>query len=326
MKRILFTALVLVVLMLLAPFVLTGYGILLATEIAIMAIFAMSLGLIMGFAGMVSLGHGAFFGIGAYTVALLSQYVFSTYVLLLAAVLLSAIIALLTGAVFLRTSHFYFLMITLAFGQMIYALVFQSSWTGGSDGMSVAASLNFGFGEIVSPAAFYYTMGIAFIIFYTLLSFYVASPAGKITKGIMENESRMKALGYQPRIYQLLTYTISGAIAGLAGALYAYFNLFVSPDLTYWMFSGEVLVMVIIGGVGTLIGPAVGAGIFIVLQNIISSYTDRWVLILGAILVVLVLIGRGGVVHWIGFSVRKLIGRKRPEQETTNDQQIEKSV
>lgn len=329
MKRILLAILLLVVLMLLAPFFLSGYGVLLMTEISIMAIFAMSLGLIMGYAGMLSLGHGAFFGIGAYTIALLSKNVSSTYMLLIVAVLFSAIIALLTGAIFLRTSKFYLLMITLAFGQMVYALVFQSSWTGGSDGISVAASLNFGFGDIASTNALYYTMGIAFIFLYALLRFFIDSPAGKITKGIMENESRMKALGYQTYVYKLLVYTISGTLAGLAGALYAYFNLFVSPELTYWTFSGDVLLMVIIGGVGTLMGPAVGAGVFIVLQNIISSYTERWPLILGVILVVIVLVGRGGVIHWLsilGTKIRKIMSKEVSKQQMTEDQKFKKSV
>ncbi len=298
MKNIVISISILTLLLVIAPVFLTDYGVLLTTEIAIIAIFAMSLGLIMGYAGMISLGHAAFFGIGAYVVAILSQYVANTYILLIAAMSIAGIIAFVTGAIFIRTSSFSFLMITLAFGQMLYALFFQSTWAGRSDGMGVQEGLNFGFGEVYSPIGFYYTMGIAFIFLYLFLRFFVGSPVGKITKGIMENESRMKALGYNPRFYKVLAYTISGAIAGLAGSLYAFFNLFVSPDLTNWAFSGQVLIMVIIGGVGTLLGPALGAGIYIILQNVVSTYTDRWVLILGVILIALVLVGRGGVVNW----------------------------
>lgn len=298
MRNTLFISTLLIALMIIGFFLLTDYGILLATEIAILAIFAMSLGLIIGYAGIISLGHAAFFGIGAYTIALLSEKMTNSYVLLITSVLLCAVIALITGAIFVRTSHFYFLMITLAFGQMVYALFFQSSWAGASDGLPVMADLNLGFGAIFNPEQYYFVMVSAFIIVYIFLRLYVHSPAGKITKGVMENEARMRSLGYNTRLYKLLTYTIAGALAGLAGSLYAFFNLFVTPDLTYWMFSGQVLIMVIIGGVGTLLGPAIGSAVYILLQNVISFYTDRWVLILGAILVTLVLVGRGGIVNW----------------------------
>lgn len=281
---------------------LTDYGVDLSAEIYIMAIFAMSLGLIMGYAGMVSLGHAAFFGIGAYTVAILGAYVPNVYLLILASLILSGLLALITGAIFIRTSNFYFLMITLAFGQLVFALAWQlERWTGGADGMKVPTSMNFGFGDIVSPLGMYYVMAVAFILVYILLRTFVNSPAGKITKGVMDNESRMKALGYNIRVYKLLAYSVSGALAGFAGSLYGYYNLFVSPDLSYWGFSGEVMVMVIIGGVGTLLGPAIGAGLFIILQNFISTYTERWPLIMGILLVILVLAGKGGILQWLDY-------------------------
>lgn len=299
MKQTLISSLILIAVILIAPFFLSIYGVYLATEIAILAIFAMSLGLILGYAGMITLGHAAFFGIGAYTIAIGGQYISNTYVLLLLSIVLSAIVALVTGAIFLRTSQFYFLMITFAFGQMIYALVYQSSWTGGNRGTDVSAVLNFGFGDINSPIGLYLVMGFFFVVFYTLLRFFVNSPMGKIVKGIMENESRMRALGYNTLIYKLLTYTISGVIVSISGSLFAYFNMFVSPGITNWTFSGEALLMIIIGGVGTLFGPVIGAAFYVVLQNYTSTYTEYWLLILGIILVVLVLIGRGGIIHWL---------------------------
>lgn len=314
-KNALFILSLLVVVSIL-PLVLTDYGIDLTAEIYIMAIFAMSLGLLMGYAGMVSLGHAAFFAIGAYTVAILGAYIPSVYILILSSILISGLTALLSGALFIRTSHFYFLMITLAFGQLIFALAWQlGKWTGGADGMKVAATLNFGFGDVVSPLGIYFIMGAAFILVYILLRFFVNSPAGKIVKGIMENESRMSALGYNVRIYKLLVYSLSGSLAGFAGSLYGYFNLFVSPDVSYWKFSGEVMIMVIFGGVGTLLGPAIGAGLFIVLQNFISTYTERWPIILGALLVVLVLVGKGGIIHWLSYFRDKLFIRKLPKKE-----------
>lgn len=317
MRNTIITSSVLILLMIVGFFLLTDYGVLLVTEIAILAIFAMSLGLIMGYAGIISLGHAAFFGIGAYSIALLSNYVSNTYLLMVISMSICAIIALVTGAIFIRTSNFYFLMITLAFGQMVYALFFQLSWAGASDGLAVLSGFNLGFGEIFSPIGFYFTMVSSFILIYTILRLFVLSPVGKITKGIMENEKRMKSLGYNTRVYKLLAYTISGLVAGIAGALYAFFNFFVTPDLTNWMFSGQALIMVIVGGVGTLLGPALGAAIYIILQNVISFYTDRWVFILGLTLVLLVLLGRGGVVNWI-LSLWDYLKNKRNPQNSSS--------
>ena len=324
MKKTLLPTLLLIGFMFLAPFLLTDYGVTLTTEIAIMAIFAVSLGMIIGYAGMVSLGHAAFFGIGAYTIAILGEHFSNTYLLLLISIVISAIVAFVTGAVFIRTSQFYFLMITLAFGQVIYALVFQLPGTGGSDGLTVSASIDFGFGPIASGNGFYYLMFTAFIVFYTLLRLFVKSPTGKIIKGIMENETRMKALGYNTRTYKLIAYTISGTIAGLAGSLYAYFNLFVSPDLTDWMFSGEVLIMVIIGGVGTLFGSAIGAAFYLILENFVSSYTDRWVLIIGCLLVILVLVGRGGIMNWLSPLSKMKFGWKGATKHSAPLNQVER--
>ena len=315
MKRNMSYIAVLIIFVCLLPMLLTEYGANLAAEIFIMGIFAMSLGLIMGYAGMVSLGHAAFFAIGAYTVSILGESIQNTYLLILAAVVFSGVIALITGYVFIRTSKFYFLMITLAFGQLIYALAWQlKEWTGGADGMVVRSSFDLGFGELYSPLAMYFVMGAAFILVYALLRFFVDSPAGKITKGVMENETRMAALGFNTSIYKLLTYSLAGVLAGFSGALYGYYNLFVSPDLSMWMFSGQVLNMVIIGGVGTLMGPALGAGIFIFLQNFISTYTERWPLIMGVLLVILVLIGKGGVIHWLGYLKHRVKWKSKRSQ------------
>ncbi|ATY85456.1 branched-chain amino acid ABC transporter permease [Kyrpidia spormannii] len=312
MKKTLLSAIVLVAVTAALPWVLGDYGVNLATEVYIMAILAMSLGLLMGYAGLVSLGHAAFFGIGAYTVALLGPAIPSTIVLIGLSMVLAGIIAWVTGMIFIRTSRFYFLMITVAFGQLIFALIWQlKSWTGGADGHKVSAPLDFGFGEMGSPLALYAVMAVAMVIVYVFLRVFVNSPAGRIVQGVMDNENRMTALGYNVRFYKVLAYTVAGAIAGLAGSLYAYFNLFVSPELTGWMFSGQVMMMVIIGGVGTLMGPAVGAALFIILQNFISSYTERWPIILGALLVTLVLVGRGGIVHWVGLARTKIFVRQK---------------
>jgi branched-chain amino acid transport system permease protein len=309
-------------LMAVLPLLLPPFGVSVAIEIFIMAIFAMSLGLIIGYAGLVSLGHAAFFGAGAYAVAILGQYVFNTYLLLVAAVCLAGVLAFVSGALFFRSSGAYFLMLTLAFGQVLFAVASQAEpVTGGDDGMSVAAVLNLGFGDVVGELSLYYFMGAFFLACYLLLRLFVSSPAGKIVKGVMENELRMRALGYDTRTYKLLVYTLSGAMAGLAGALYAYFNLYVTPDLFGWLFSGQALIMVIVGGVGTLFGPALGAAFFILVQNYLSSYTERWPLIMGLIFILFVLFGRGGVIHLLELARNRLVpSRFRSAEEPPREE------
>ncbi|MDR4889444.1 branched-chain amino acid ABC transporter permease [Bacillus sp. HNG] len=325
MKKNILYAVLLLLVVFIVPQVLSDFGTNLTTEIFIMAMFAMSLGLIMGYAGLDSLGHAAFFGIGAYSVALIGQFVTNTYLIIIIAVLIAGLLALITGAVFIRTSQFYFLMITLAFSQLIFTLFWQmKDITGGADGMTVSAIMNLGFGDIFDPQTMYYVMGIIFVAVFILLRLFVESPAGKITKGVMENEGRMRALGYDVRVYKLLAYTLSGALAGFAGSLYSFYNVFVSPELSGWLFSGQVMIMVIIGGVGTLLGPAIGAGVFIFLQNFISTYTERWPLILGAILIFLVLLGKGGVIQWLKLGVDMIFKRKPKNNQVSSTNQSEK--
>lgn len=307
------------VLVLVLPIILSSYGIKLASEIYIMAIFALSLGLIIGYAGLVSLGHAAFFGIGAYAVAVVGEHMANTYLLLGIAILISGIIAWITGIIFFRSSGAYFLMITLAFSQMVFAVFYKMDITGGSDGMTVTVEPDLGFGVISSPLGVYYLMAIAFLLCYLLLRIFIQSPAGKVVRGVKENESRMKALGYKTHSYKLLAYTISGMMAGFAGGLYAYYNYFVSPEITNWMFSGIVLLMVIIGGVGTLFGPPIGAAVFILLQNYVSTYTERWPIVMGVIFIALVLYGRGGIAHLLMSLWQKIFSRDSRRIKTTSE-------
>lgn len=299
------------VILLLLPLTLSKFGIKLTTEVFIMSIFVLSLGLIIGYAGLVSLGHAAFFGIGVYTVALLGKYVANSYVLLIAAIVIAAAVALLTGMLFIRSSGAYFLMITLAFSQMLFVLAYKlKDITGGADGMPIRATLDFGFGAIDSVKELYYTMAIAFMVCYALLYVFIKSPAGKAVVGVKENEHRMKALGYPTRSYKLLAYTISGGFAGFAGALYAYFNHFVSTNVLAWQFSGQVMVMCIVGGVSVLFGPPIGAALFIILQSYVSSYTERWPIIMGIIFIAFVLSGRGGIADLLILAWNKIFGSK----------------
>jgi branched-chain amino acid transport system permease protein len=244
-------------------------------------------------------------------VALLGGWIANTYALLVAAVVIAGALALLSGALFVRASGAYFLMLTLAFAQVLFAVAFQArSITGGGDGMSVPVTPNLGFGEVVGGYSLYYMMAIIFLICYLLLRLFVASPAGRAVIGVMENESRMRALGYNTRFYKVFVYSLSGAMAGLAGALYAYFNFYVTPDLFGWVFSGQALIMVIVGGVGSLLGPALGAGFFILLQEYVSAYTERWPLVMGLIFMAFVLIGRGGMYDLLVLAFRRLVPQR----------------
>lgn len=309
------------------PLSLSSFGISVAAEVFIMAIFAISLGLIIGYAGLVSLGHAAFFGAGAYTVAVLGERIANTYVLLVAAVLVGGALALFSGMLFVRTSGAYFVMLTLAFAQVLFAVAFQAeAITGGDDGMGVSAILNFGFGDVAGNYGLYYTMALFFLACYILLRVFVASPTGKVVRGIMENESRMQALGYNTRSYKLIVYSLSGAMAALAGALYAYFNFYVTPELFGWIFSGQALIMVIVGGVGTILGPAIGAAFFIVMQEYVSSYTEYWQLVMGLVFVAFVLIGRGGVFDLLTLAFRRLApwtSRREPKEEAPSEPPFE---
>lgn len=316
-KRSFWFSLGLIAVLAILPLLLSSFGLKLGSEVLIMAIFVMSLGLIIGFAGLVSLGHAAFFGAGAYAVTLIGDHIDNTYLLLAAAILVSGILAFISGLLFIRSSGAYFLMITLAFGQMLYAIAYKmEELTGGADGKPVLATFNLGFGEIESRVTFYYITAAAFAACYFLLRIFISSPLGRSIIGIKENESRMTALGYNTRNYKLVVYTLSGMMAGFAGGLYSYFNEYISPDLLHWMFSGQALIMVIVGGVGTLLGPAIGAGFFVVLQNYISSYTERWPIIMGLIFVAIVLYGRGGIVHIVSLIWNMIF---RPKQSKNRD-------
>lgn len=305
-------ALLLLLVTLLLSRVLSSFGLYLATEIYIRAIFAMSLGLLMGYAGLTSLGHAAFFGLGAYTVALLGDHMTNSYALVAAAVVVTAVVGFVSGALFTQASQFYFLMITLAFGQLLYALIWQlKPLTGGADGRSVRAVLDLGWGPLGDTLSLYYVTAVALVVVYFGLTLFLASPVGVAIKGTMENELRMRVLGYDTRLYKLIAYTLAAAVGGFAGALYAFYNGFVDPELVSWLTSGEGVVMVIVGGLGSLLGPVVGSALFVTLQSYIGTFTERWMLVLGVIFVVFVLVGRGGLVDLAATAWKGIIRSRR---------------
>jgi branched-chain amino acid transport system permease protein len=300
---------VLVLLALLAlPFLLTDYPRALISEIFIFAIFAMSLDLLLGFTGLMSLGHAAFFGLGAYAVAVLgTQFGVNAWLGVAAGIVVAGCGAALIGFFCVRTGGIPFLMLTLAFSQLVFSVALK--WrdvTGGSDGIAIAERPGF-LGYDLSHSLVMYFMALSFFAMtYWGLRRLLNAPLGHAFVGIRENEQRMMAIGYPTRAYKLLSFTIAGAIAGLAGGLYAIFNGFISADAVYWTASGDILIMTMLGGAGTLIGPALGAAIVLLMKNVVSSYSEHWLAIIGITFICCVMFFPGGLwgslqkVRWRG--------------------------
>lgn len=285
------------------------------TRVLIFALAAVSLDLILGFGGMVSFGHSAYFGAGAYVVAILSfhgtggeapawPFALPWFDSALAAwplaVAGAALLALLIGAVSLRTSGMYFIMITLAFAQMLYYFFVSLEVYGGDDGLSIAGRNRLPGLDLENEAAFYYVCLLILAVFLVLGRRLVRSRFGMVLRGCKENEERMRALGFPVYRYKLTAFVLAGAAAGLAGALMANYMGFVDPALMHWTVSGEIMVMVILGGMGTLAGPVVGAAVLLLLEEVLSAYMEHWMIILGPVLVLVVLFARRGIWGWFG--------------------------
>ena len=282
------------------PFVANSFGeafyIALATRILIFALAATSLNLILGFGGMVSFGHAAFLGVGAYTVAVLAQTgVVDAWVVWPTAMVVAGLFALLIGAVSLRTQGVYFIMITLAFAQMMYYLVVSFKAYGGDDGMSLPARSRIGFLDMSNDTHFYYVTLLACVAVLVLIARVLNARFGHVLQAIRENEVRMQSLGYAVFRYKLCAFVMSGALAGLAGALLANQSGFVSPAMMQWSQSGMLMMMVILGGVGHLYGGVWGAIVFLLLEEILSHFTIHWQLGLGALLLMVVLLLPNGL-------------------------------
>jgi len=282
------------------PYVANSFGeafyIALATRILIFALAATSLNLILGFGGMVSFGHAAFLGVGAYTVAVLAQIgVVEAWVAWPAAMVVAGLFALLIGAVSLRTQGVYFIMITLAFAQMMYYLVVSFKAYGGDDGMSLLARSRIRFLDMSNDSHFYYVTLLACVAVLVLTARVLNARFGHVLQAIRENEVRMQSLGYAVFRYKLCAFVMSGALAGLAGALLANQSGFVSPAMMQWSQSGMLMMMVILGGVGHLYGGVWGAIVFLLLEEILSHFTIHWQLGLGALLLMVVLLLPNGL-------------------------------
>jgi branched-chain amino acid transport system permease protein len=283
------------------PYALSTYHLGLVVQMLIFALLAMSLDLLVGYTGMPSLGHAAYFGISAYTTGLLALRLgLNVWLALPAGVILAALTAMLFGLLALRTRGSYFLMITLALSQVAWGIAFGwRSLTGGDDGLPDVPRPALGLHlpwSLANSTPFYYFTLLLVVLATLVLAGIVASPFGYALRGIRESETRMLALGYNVWRFKFAAFVLAAAFAGLAGSLYAYYNRFVSPDYLHVARSAEVLLMVILGGAGTLIGPTVGAVLIVMLENVISAYTERWLLLLGIIYVAVSLFAPNGLI------------------------------
>jgi branched-chain amino acid transport system permease protein len=284
---------------------LPSYPLTLLTQALISAIFAMSLDLLLGYTGLPSLGHAAYFGVAAYTVAILAVDARAGFLTCVVVALVAAAgTAALFGLLAIRATGTYFLMITLALGMVVWGLAFRwVSMTKGDNGISGVPrpelALPWSFS---APLPFFYFTLAAAALAWLGLGLLVRSPFGMSLKGIRESESRMRSLGYNVWLHKYLSFVIAGVFAGFAGILWAYYNGFVSPVDVQLVTSVEALLMVALGGSGTLVGPALGAALIVFLKNFVSVYTKRWLLILGAVYI--------GVILW---APRGLVGALRAD-------------
>jgi len=284
--------------LLVSPPFLSSFMLTLFTQSLIYAILAMSLDIILGYTGLASLGHAASLGLGAYSVGILAtKYGAGFGVTLAVGVVAAVAVAAIFGLVALRATGVYFLMITLALGMVVWGLAFRwVSLTKGDNGITGVPRPDLGpFGDVSPPLPFFYLALAALGVAWGLLGVLVRSPFGLGLKGIRESETRMQALGYNVWLHKYLAFVISGLFAGFAGVLWAYYNGFVSPVDVQLVTSVEALLMVALGGPGTLAGSVLGAASIVFLKNVVSVYTKRWLLILGAVYIGVILFAPRGV-------------------------------
>ena len=298
--------LLLVVLFALPYFGVSNFVLGLASTILIAAVLASSVNFLAGDGGMVSLGHGAIAAASAYAVAWASREGFDSTVQILIAVGVTLVVSFLYGVLSMRTNGIYFLMVTLAIGMLIYGLAFRlSSVTGGENGISGVAAPH----GLEEEWVYYYFVLGAFVISTTVLWVVSNSPFGASLRGLRDSESRMRSLGYNVAQYKLGAFMISGSVAGLAGLLAVWHINFVSPSSAGVERSVLLIVMVILGGIGTVLGPLIGASVVVLVENVLSSYVDRWPTALGLIFILVILFARAGIAGSVPKLVAKLRGR-----------------
>lgn len=294
-----------------APYFLPTYWLMILSEILIMGLFALSFNLLLGYTGLLSFGHGAFFGVGAYTAALLLKYNFQNILLIFSAGILMAMLASSIVAYFsVKMDEIFFAMITLGFGMLFYTI--GHNWTGvtgGSDGLPIfnLPFLNvFGLNlDFYTPKSMYFLIIICFFIGVSLLWSVINSPFGLMLKSLRENKNRVMFIGGDVKKMRGFAFILSGAVAGMAGVLFGLFNNMATPEFMHWSFSARPVIMAILGGSGTFLGPFVGAGIFFVLEQVVIKFTENWMFFLGLILVFIVLFFPKGVLGTILVYIRK---------------------
>ncbi len=266
-------------------------------RIMILAIAALSLNLVMGYGGMISFGHAVYVGFGAYAIGICAYYeVFSGFIQWPLALAVSGLLALIFGVISLRTKGVYFIMITLALAQMMYFLGVSLDEYGGDDGLTIEEPSSFaGLIDLDDGLSFYYLVFVLLLLCLLISHRLVNSRFGMVIQGARLNEARMQSLGFPTYRYRLTAFVIAGVMGGLAGILLANHTDFVNPDMMHWTRSGDLIIMVLLGGMGSVAGPIVGAAVFLVLEEVLSDITEYWQLIFGPFLVIVVLFARDGI-------------------------------
>jgi len=284
------------------PFLVSNYWVFLFTEVFILALFATSFNLLLGYTGLVSFGQAAFYAVGAYATALILKHLSSSlWAALGGGVLAAFILSLLIGILCVRLTALYFAMLTMAFSSMIYAIIFQwRSLTGGDDGIPgiIRPSLDFLGGAALSlndTRTYYYFVLVVVILSLWVLKKIVDSPLGYILRSIRDNSKRAQFVGIPIKQFRLIAFSIAGFFSGLAGSLYALLAGIVSPELAFWSKSGDPVIMSLLGGFHNFWGPALGAGIYTILKSFIATKTENWILYLGIVLLIMVLVLPEGV-------------------------------
>ncbi|CAM5508882.1 branched-chain amino acid ABC transporter permease [Eoetvoesiella caeni] len=285
-----------------------------ATRFVIYALAAVSLDLVLGYGAMISFGHAAFFGIGGYAVAIIGFHMDmgdtilgwagsnSALIVWPLAMLVAAVIGLAMGFLSLRTSGVQFIMITLAFAQMLYFVLVGLVIYGGDDGLSVSVRNAIPGLDVENSTVFYYVCLALMAVWVWICRRIVNSPFGMALRGFKQNERRNINLGYAPMRYKLTAFVISAAGTGLAGALWANYALYASPDMAAWLKSGEFMAMIVLGGMGSIFGPILGAAVYLGLEQTLTAWTENWMLFLGPILVLVILYAKRGLFGWLAGS------------------------
>ncbi len=291
-------------------------------EIAVLAIIAISLDFVAGYGGMISLCHGAIYGLGAYSFAVMTAMLGQpTGLALVAAIVVAALFGLVVGAVVSNTAGIFFIMATLAFGQMAYVMIFESRTLGGDDGMFGITRFDLSWlGLDLNDSLQFALFCLAvLVIAYAVTALVLHAAFGRTLVGIHMNEDRMRALGLTTWKHKSVAFGFSAAVAGVAGVLAAQHTMFVSPEYLVWTVSGEVLVVVILGGIGTLVGPVAGAALLVLLKHEISAYTNHWHMVIGLVLILTVVAGGRGVFGQIEYLIARRQETGRAKGKGAND-------